>query len=86
LPLPREYGGKVVTDLTQPALENLGYLLKGERKSGYLFLSYHNVVDDFICVEEGGKAVFYRTSDYAKAFDNNMKIYDNGAGGIYLMD
>lgn len=86
LPLPREYGGKVVTDLTQPALENLGYLLKGERKSGYLFLSYHNVVDDFICVEEGGKAVFYRTSDYAKAFDNNVKVYDNGAGRIYLMD
>jgi uncharacterized membrane protein len=84
---PREYGKQIVTNLTQPSFMDIEALLEGGRKNGYLFLSYHNIVDDFIYTEKSGNARFYKTSDYLDAFNSkNIKIYDNGAGEIYITD
>jgi uncharacterized membrane protein len=83
---PREYGKQIITNLTQPSFMDIEILLEGGRKNGYLFLSYHNIVDDFIYIEKSGNATFYKTSDYLDAFNSkNIKIYDNGAGEIYLI-
>jgi hypothetical protein len=82
--LPKEYGGRTVSNLTQPSFGSIQTVLEGEQITGYVFLSYHNIIDNFIYIAKVGNATFYRTSDYLDLFNENEKIYDNGAGEIYL--
>ena len=83
--LPREYGGVIVCNLTQPKVKNIGNILKGEVEMGYIFLAYHNLHDNFIyVVDKKGNEFYYRTSDYRWVFEKISKIYDSSGGAFYI--
>jgi len=69
LPLPKEYGGKIVCNLTQPRTGGIEKVLRGGVRDGYVFLAYHNIHDNFIFVaEKKGNETYYKTSDYQDIF------------------
>lgn len=82
--LPKEYGGKTLHNLTQPALASIEGVLMGRAREGYVFLASHNINDDFIYVWDkikGGR--YYRTSNYQDIFAYMNKVYDSGGGVTY---
>jgi len=86
LQLPKEYGGKVLHNLTQPALASIKDVLAGKAKEGYVFLASHNIRDDFICVVDPTRSEkYYRLSDYHHIFDGISKVYDSGGGEILIL-
>jgi uncharacterized membrane protein len=87
LQLPKEYGGKVLHNLTRPALASIEDVLVGKAKEGYVFLASHNVRDDFIYViDSTGSEKYYRLSDYHHIFDGINKVYDSGGGEILIFE
>jgi len=85
LHLPREYGGKIICNLTQPKVKSIENVLKSEIRNGYVFLAYHNLHDNFIYVaDKKGNEIYYRTSNYRWIFEKMSKIYDSGGGAFYV--
>jgi len=85
LHLPREYGGKIICNLTQPKVKSIENVLKSEIRNGYVFLAYHNLHDNFIYVaDKKGNEIYYRTSNYRWIFEKMSKIYDSGGGAFYI--
>ena len=85
LHLPREYSGVIVCNLTQPNVKDIGKILRGEIREGYVFLAYHNLHDNFIYVADmKGNEFYYRTSNYKWIFEKMNKIYDSCGGTFYI--
>lgn len=83
LHLPREYGGKIVCNLTQPRTSGIEKVLKGGVRDGYVFLAYHNIHDNFIfVVDRKGNETYYKTSDYQNIFGKMNMIYNSDGGVI----
>jgi len=77
--LPREYGGRIISNLTQPKVGKMESILEGNWRSGYIFLSYHNTRENFIVIGED----IYMTSDFKDIFSQLNKVYDSGGEIIY---
>jgi len=83
LHLPREYGGKIVCNLTQPRTSGIEKVLKSGVRDGYVFLAYHNIHDNFIfVVDKKRNEIYYKTSDYQDIFGKMNMIYNSGGGVI----
>ena len=84
--LSAKYGGSLVYEnMKPPKLAPITTLLIEKRmQKGYLFLTYHNVVDNLIVIEdEHEEYEFYQTSDYISFFEKYNKVYSNGGSVVY---
>ena len=85
LHIPKEYGGVIVCNLTQPNVKSIEDVLKDKVRMGYVFLAYHNLHDNFIYVADmKGNEFYYRTSNYKWIFEKMNKIYDSCGGTFYI--
>ena len=84
LRVPKEYGGMILHNFTQPRTGSIEKVLSGNPYEGYVFLAYHNIHDDFIYIEDrAGNPTYFKTSNYHSMFKGMNKIYDSGGGVIY---
>ena len=66
-----------------PPLIDFYWLLDPKRVDGYIYLRYHNVVNDELFYPFAG-GVVYNMTGYQDLFTKKSEIYDSGCSKIYL--